>query len=216
MNLIFLLMLLVPAPCVGQNVTLEQDGHSAMGFNTDSGFLTVAHYSYSAGFADYDIDIKIDSIRAGKRFRVGVGVPAYFFDRRGTRHELSVLRRNAKEWQTDILFFSGESGLPVFNQRGRVVGVVKGNELAPLRSGLVARLGSLKIPRSVRERLSLPQARFRVAPSAQALSGVDAESSFGLRAVTDSPSLDETESPTSERTWFAIPSPVEPSQNADR
>ena len=213
---ILLLMLLIAAPCVGQTVTLEHSGHSAMGFNTDSGFLTVAHYSYSSGFADYDLDIKIDSIRAGKRFRIGYGVPAYFFDRRGTRHELSVLRRNVKEWQTDVLFFSGESGLPVFNQRGLVVGVVKGNELAPLRSGLVARLGSLRIPRSVREKLALPQARFRAAPSAQALSGVDAESSFVLRAVKDSPSLDEMELPASEQTWFAIPSPVEPSLNADR
>lgn len=193
MKTIFAALILFSFPCYGQTVHLEFDGHSAMGFNTGSGFVTVAHFPFSSGFANSDIDIKIDSIRAGNQFEVGKGRPSYFFDRRGTRHQLLVVRSNRREWQTDLLFFSGESGLPVFNQRGRVVGVVKGNELEPLRSGLVARLDAVRIPNSVLGRLALPRAKFRVVPSVTVLSTAGVESLLELQTVEEMPSTDEKE-----------------------
>lgn len=191
MKTILVALVLFAFPCYGQTVQLEFDGHSAMGFNTGSGFVTVAHFPFSSGFANSYIDIKFDSIRAGNQFEIGRGRPSYFFDRRGTRHQLLVVRSNRREWQTDLLFFNGESGLPVFNRRGRVVGVVKGNELEPLRSGLVARLDAVRIPNSVLDKLALPRAKFRVVPSATVLSTFGVESLLELQTVEDMPLTDE-------------------------
>ena len=200
MKTLIVALMLVPFTCFGQIVTLESQEHSAMGFNTGSGFVTVSHFQFSSGFSNPEIDIKIDSIRAGNQFEIGRGVPSYFFDRRGTRHDLRVVRSNVAEWQTDVLFFSGESGLPVFNRKGRVVGVVKGNELEPLRTGLVARLDALRIPNSVRGKLSLPLARFRVVPSVTVLSNAGVESLLELRTVEDKPSTHEKERQDDEQT----------------
>ena len=208
MKFIVLALLLIPASCFGQIVTLESNGHSAMGFNTGSGFITVSHFPFSSGFSNADIDIKIDSVRVGKQFEIGNGLPAYFFDRRGTRHDIRVVRSNRAEFQTNVLFFSGESGLPVFNRRGRVVGVVKGNELAPLRTGLVARLDALKIPNSVRGRLALPLAKFRVVPSVTILSNAGVESLLELRTEEAMPSKDEKGCQDDEQTLSGSPEPL--------
>lgn len=216
MHKTLIIALALASSCNGQTVTLEHQGHSAMGFNTTAGFITVAHFHFSSGFADHDLDLKIDSIREGDRFRIGSGRPAYFVDRRGTRHELNVVRSSRHEWQTDVMFFSGESGLPVFNRKGLVVGVVKGNELEPLQSGLVARLGALRIPSTVRDRFSLPRERFRVAPASTFHESAVDGASLGLQTAEALPSSDEKEYPTSGQTLFGSLEPVKLPQSRSK
>lgn len=114
-----------------------------MGFNCEDFFFTVAH-APGPGLSFPENDIRVTSPVAGGRLHAGPGDPDHFFDRRGVRHKITIVRTEKLSWLVKNEFFSGESGLPVFNSRNSVCGVVYGNRLDPAPMGLVSRLDKLE------------------------------------------------------------------------
>lgn len=98
--------------------------------NTELGLITCRHcelqLSESVSFPVLDVQIfKHDR----RRFihAVSDAKPSYFYDRRGTRHVIITNGRTKTYWKTDVVFFSGESGLAVYDTQDRVCGIVLGN-----------------------------------------------------------------------------------------
>ena len=98
--------------------------------NTELGLITCRHcelqLSESVSFPGLDVQIfKYDR----RRFihAVSDAKPSYFYDRRETRHVIITNGRTGTYWKTDVVFFSGESGLAVYDNQDRVCGIVLGN-----------------------------------------------------------------------------------------
>ena len=129
-----------------QTYLLDSPKEGASGFNTSLGFITAGHVQmYKGLFHDTNHDFKIGSPIKGGRLRFGTGKPSYFVDRRGFTVSLDCVRTSNDRFVVKQRFFQGESGLPVFNKDGEVVGLVVGY-YATTKEGLVSRFETLRIP----------------------------------------------------------------------
>ena len=112
-----------------QTVQIETPSSSASGFVCEYGLVTAFHvtgFRYDYGFPD--LDAAIDSTYASdSSYETGSGSPSYLLDRRGHKVDTSVLDTDGSQWIVSTRFYSGESGLPVFSDDGKVCGVVLGN-----------------------------------------------------------------------------------------
>lgn len=137
-----LLLLSLCKGCEGQHVTVRApDGAYACGFRTRAGIITVAHLEGVGGvWVNRDFDCRMIKNNSGRLHDVGVGEPHFFRCRRGRRHALTIVSTEKTEWIVTAEFFPGESGLPVFNRKCQVVGLVLGNRVGAVYRGRVARL----------------------------------------------------------------------------
>ena len=155
-----LIALLLTCSLSAQTYTITDGRSTARGFNTDIGFITADHVLFQDAVIRFpDRDIRISSPKKTPppadepaAFKIGTGEPDYFIDRRGNRISITLQSTEELRWYTDQVFFPGESGTPVFNDTGEVVGLISGNRLGP-DYGIVARCDNLKI--SAIELLSL-------------------------------------------------------------
>ena len=101
--------------------------------NTEVARVTCAHCKTvddhdSVRLEEYDLQFfKVESGRPLKK--ISGKVPAYFVDRRGSRHDMAVRGTLGLYWKTDVCFFSGESGSACYDENDNVCGVVLGNVL---------------------------------------------------------------------------------------
>lgn len=116
-------------PTVGQTFRIQNQGKTGHGFTTTEGNLTALHvgglpfdYLYPA----MDIGINTRN-KSAKGFQVSELPPAYFIDRRGTRHRVVELGPTGLQTSVSLRFYPGESGMPVFAEDGTVCCVVLGN-----------------------------------------------------------------------------------------
>ena len=129
--------------CKAQTFQIFHKGKTGHGFMTDEGTMTALHvgglafdYTYPA----MDIGIETKS-KTAKGFRLSDKPPAYFIDRRGTRHSLSMTGDHGLQTVVSMRFYPGESGMPVFSSDGSVCSVVLGNAFINRRwQGRVARV----------------------------------------------------------------------------
>lgn len=127
--LVFLCVFFIPRFAFCQTVQIETPSSSASGFVCELGLVTAYHvtgFRYDYGFPD--IDAAIDSTYSSDvSYQTGDGQPAYFVDRRGHKVEVNSLEAVRSQWTVSSRFYSGESGLPVFSDDGKVCGVILGN-----------------------------------------------------------------------------------------
>lgn len=137
-----LMLLSLCKGCEAQHLVIKApDDAYACGFRIKTGVLTVAHLEgVGSVWVDRDLDLRLIESDAGRLFDIGRGKPKYFRCRRGVKHSLTVLRTEKKQWICDREFFPGESGLPVFNSKGQVVGLVLGNRVENVYRGRVCRI----------------------------------------------------------------------------
>lgn len=130
-QIVILLPFVFCSACFGQIVTVRSnDNSSVMAFRTSSGTISVNHASFfPADVRDRLFDVAVIRRTRPPVFRFGTGEPDHFFDRRGNKINVTVRFLNQTEFVVDVEFFPGESGLPVFDSLGRVVGVALGNVL---------------------------------------------------------------------------------------
>lgn len=155
-------------------------GSNCCGCFTELGFLTAGHCPRTrSGFSFRGLDTRIfteQNLDALKVHRFGSGDPSWFYDRRGNVVRLTLSGSNSRSFFTDQFFYSGESGSPVFNRVGRIVGVVSGNVVDPgSESGIVARTEVLLRSASSQALRLTPQTRGRRALRFAARSIVERE-----------------------------------------
>ena len=120
-----------PEHAKSQTFRINHNGKTGHGFKTTVGTITALHVGglqFDHTFPQMDIGISTAE-KHDDGFKTSDLPPAYFIDRRGTRHTL--VSTGKKELQTivSIRFFHGESGMPIFAKDGTVCGVVLGNVL---------------------------------------------------------------------------------------
>lgn len=150
---VFVLVLICCRIGCGQTVTIRSGNSSAMAFNTKLGLCTVDHAEWflpSVRFAELDMRLGAKLVDVPV-YSFGLGEPKYFIDRRGSRHELTRPTSSRYEYEVAEEFFSGESGLPVFNSEGKVVGLVLGNVI---RSEIRGRIAKCYLAKPVHDLLS--------------------------------------------------------------
>ena len=137
-----LLFLSLCKGCEAQHVTVRApDGAYACGFRTRVGLITVAHLEGVGGvWINRDFDCRMIKNNSGALHDIGEGGPCFFRCRRGRKHSLTILSTEKTQWIVSSEFYPGESGLPVFNREGQVVGLVLGNRVGNVYRGRVGRL----------------------------------------------------------------------------
>lgn len=137
-----LLCVVATCDCSAQHVVIRApDGAYACGFRTRFGVLTVAHLEGAGGiWINREFDCRMIASDSGSLLEIGEGKPDYFLCRRARRHQLTVVATEKTQWIVTAEFFPGESGLPVFDRTGRVVGCVLGNRVGSVYRGRVCRL----------------------------------------------------------------------------
>ena len=125
---------------------IRDRGKSGHAFTTTVGTISALH----VGGLQYDfyypaLDLMIDTrSKSDKGFVVSDSPPAYFIDRRGTRHSLDAIGEHHGQTIVSMRFFPGESGMPIFSNDGTVCCVVLGNAFTNGRwRGRVARIHPL-------------------------------------------------------------------------
>lgn len=143
---VVLLSIITACDCSAQHVTIiAPDGAKASGFRTDLGVVTVAHIEgVRSKWVNRKFDCRLIDSDVGQLHEVGDGQPEYFICRRGRRHNLKVLSTTNEQWICDVEFFNGESGLPIYDGQGQVVGYVVGNRVGKRYKGIIGRL--LNVP----------------------------------------------------------------------
>lgn len=112
-----------------QTFRINNHGKTGHGFTTDEGSITALHVGglqFDYIFPQMDIGINTAS-KSDEGFKTSDLPPAYFIDRRGTRHSVNRIGETGLQTTLNIRFFPGESGMPVFARDGTVCGVVLGN-----------------------------------------------------------------------------------------
>lgn len=117
----------------GQSQYKRFGNGEAVSFKTKMGEWTAFHvgtaFKPTHASRQLDIQFKHSPSSDPMRFTIGDGEPHYFIDRRGNWHKVIVVDDQTDQWVTNIRFYSGESGSPIFSGSGRVVGIVLGNLL---------------------------------------------------------------------------------------
>ena len=139
------LLLLVSANCFGQSAYEKIGDGEAVVFKTEFGSWTAFHVGPEFNPTHYsmslDIQFKQSKTRNRLHYKIGSGPPVKFVTRRGKSFSIKASRLSENVWSIDnFRFFSGESGSPVFNERGEVCGIVLGNYFKGRWHGRVARL----------------------------------------------------------------------------
>lgn len=149
--------------CEAQTYIIDSPQESASGFNTSVGFITAGHVTAVNGiFHDLEYDFKLSNRIEGAKHRLGTGDPDHFFDRRGHKVKLDLIRKQRDRFVVKQRFFSGESGLPIFNSRGEVVGLVIGF-YEDSKNGIISRFETLTVPiEATRSILSLRRVSIRI------------------------------------------------------
>lgn len=204
MKAILFLLIFGSSTCYSQVIRLTDGNSQVMAFYFDGGLATVEHADFLFGVRDTQNDLLIVNVKPPlSRLKLGFGWPHYFCDRRGVRHFMKPKRFGDSFWLVDVEFFSGESGLPVFNRAGHVVGVVSGNELSPDSGGLVSRIGTSSI---FAGRVRVPPLIAVASSMGLALSPsfVDAEQELEFRTASVLPFLVPKVSPALPRISLAL------------
>ena len=112
-----------------QTMAIETDQHSGHAVVTESGTITAMHVGgIDHDYVAEDMDIVIDTrSKSGTGFKTSDLPPDYFIDRRGRRHTLSVIGNLDSQTIVSMMFFPGESGMPIFASDGSVTCIVLGN-----------------------------------------------------------------------------------------
>ena len=135
-----------PTKSFGQTFRVTHQGKTGHAFTTDEGTISALH----VGGINFDyyhpaLDLMIDTrSKSEKGFKTSDLPPAYFIDRRGTRHTLLATGTNQLQTVVSMRFFPGESGMPIFASDSSVCCVVLGNAFIDGRwRGRVARIQPL-------------------------------------------------------------------------
>ena len=136
------LLMVMSGCCDAQHVVIRSpNGTMACGFRTKVGVVTVEHLRCVGGrCVNKEYDFRLIDSNVGALHEIGHGEPEYFLCRRGRKHAITGLFTRKTEWICDQVFFPGESGLPVYNSKGQVVGSVLGNLVGDRYKGRVCRL----------------------------------------------------------------------------
>lgn len=135
LNVITLSLSLMPClDCNGQSQYKRFGEGEAVSFKTKMGEWTAFHVGMSFNPShiskQLDIQFRYSPSDDPSRLSIGDGPPNYFIDRRGTWHQIKLDKDEPHRWiASNIRFYPGESGSPVFSRSGRVVGIVLGNLL---------------------------------------------------------------------------------------
>jgi len=114
----------------GPSVFCDGRSHCCGGW-TELGFLTAEHCNNITGafrFPSLDIQLVLDRKPPGVGLPLlSTGTPHHFYDRRGYKVLLDYLDTEDGRHRTRGMFFPGESGSLVYDEAGRVCGVVSAN-----------------------------------------------------------------------------------------
>ena len=112
-----------------QTFRINHNGKTGHAFTTEVGTITALHVGGIAFDHYYPaLDIAIDTrSKSLGGYKISNSPPAYFIDRRGTRHTLKPTGNYHLQTMVSLRFFPGESGMPVFASDGTVCCVVLGN-----------------------------------------------------------------------------------------
>lgn len=122
--------------------------------------VTADHCEHEQSFVRIpQFDVALIGDTGQPQLRSGWKPPAYFYDRRGHRVVMNVVRREDIQWLVDLEFYPGESGSAVFDSSRSVTGVVLGNRFEGSKtygrvSILSSALSKASMLPSVRGRLS--------------------------------------------------------------
>ena len=141
----FILFSLIAVKCLGQSAYERIGDGEAVVFKTEFGSWTAFHAGPEFNPTHYskslDIQFRQSKSRNRLHFKIGSGPPVKFVTRRGKSFSIIASELSDEVWSIDnFRFFSGESGSPVFNERGEVCGLVLGNYLKGRWHGRVAKL----------------------------------------------------------------------------
>lgn len=139
---------------------------------TELGFLTADHCDPTTKHTRFPrLDMAIDfpsRSTTDSVYRLSTGRPSYFWNRRGQKVAIAAEDSNDREYLTDVLFFPGESGSPIFDSDGAVCGIAAGNVYDSVSShGIVPRVSALLVsasaPASLLSAESLTRRQLRTA-----------------------------------------------------
>ena len=141
------LFLLLSAQCFGQSSYERIGSGEAVVFKTEFGSWTANHAGPEFHPTHFSSSLDIQFKRSKKRnrihFKIGNGPPVKFVSRRGKSFSIIASKLTDHVWSIDnFRFFSGESGSPVFNDRGEVCGIVLGNYFKGRWHGRVVKINS--------------------------------------------------------------------------
>ena len=131
---------------LSQTFRINHQGKTGHAFTTKLGTISALHVGglkYDYYCSELDIAIETNS-KSENGFTISDLPPAYFIDRRGTRHTLNAIDMTNNQTIVSLRFFFGESGMPIFAADGTVCCVVLGNAFIRGRwRGRVARITPL-------------------------------------------------------------------------
>ena len=139
-------ILAIQNSCNAQSFRINNNGKTGYGFKTTAGTFTAMHVGgINADLSIPEMDIEMNSsMKTPHGFKTSDLPPAFFIDRRGTRHTLNAIGSSGHQTIVSIRFFPGESGLPIFAKDGTACGVVLGNIFKDRKwSGRISRIHPL-------------------------------------------------------------------------
>ena len=138
--------MIITASAQSQTFQINHHGKTGHAFTTKAGTISALHVGgLSHDYYCSELDIAINTKnRSEGGFTTSDLPPAYFIDRRGTRHSLEATGETNHQTIVSLRFFFGESGMPIFAEDGTVCCVVLGNAFIRGRwRGRVARITPL-------------------------------------------------------------------------
>ena len=143
---VFFLATIITGRAQSQTFQINHLGKTGHAFTTNVGTFSALHVGgLSYDYYCSELDIAVDTKNISENgYTTSDLPPAYFIDRRGTRHILKATATTNHQTIVSMRFFFGESGMPIFAADGSVCCVVLGNAFIRGRwRGRVARITPL-------------------------------------------------------------------------